>query len=104
MEPWLKVLKVFVVVAGLVLLVGTTAFVYLVLDKRTADRAGAAARQSGPPEPIIIPPDSQVVDLRLEQGRALVMLRDAAGRNYLLLVDVAAGRRLGLVVLRPDVP
>lgn len=103
MEPWLKILKVFVVVAGVALLVGTTAFVYLFLDKREADRAAAAAREVGPPTSIMVPPTSRVVDLRFEQGRALVRLVDDDGRNYLLLVDMVSGRRLGLVALEPAV-
>ncbi|MFW5835256.1 MAG: hypothetical protein ACOCYE_14280 [Pseudomonadota bacterium] len=104
MEPWLKVLKLFVVVAGVVLLIGTTAFVYLFLEKRETDRLAAAARETAPAEAIAVPAGARVVDLRFEQGRTLAMLTADDGRTYLMLVDVASGRRLGLVVLEPETP
>jgi hypothetical protein len=51
-----------------------------------------------------VPAGARVVDLRFEQGRALAMLEAADGRTYLMLVDIATGRRLGLVVLEPEAP
>ena len=104
MEPWLKVLKVYVVVAGVLLLVGAAVFVYLLMERREADRAAEAVRQTGPAQAVSVPPGARVVDLRFEQGRALTLLEDEAGKSYLMLVDLASGRRIGLVVLEPETP
>lgn len=104
MEPWLKVLKVYVVVAGVLLLIGAAVFVYLLLERREADRAAETARASAPAQAISVPAGARVVDLRFEQGRALTLLEADDGRSYLMLVDLASGRRLGLVVLEPEAP
>ncbi|TVQ40257.1 MAG: hypothetical protein EA356_01190 [Geminicoccaceae bacterium] len=94
----------FVVVAGVVLLFGTAAFIYLFLEKRESDRAAEALRQTGAASTVVVPDGARIVDLRFEQGRVLTHLRDEEGRNFLMLVDVASGRRLGLVVLEPETP
>ena len=104
MEPWLKVLRVFVVVAGVALVLGSAAFFYLFVKERERARAAANASEHAPAAPVRVPANSRVVDVRYDAGRALTLLADDEGRSYLLLVDMMTGRRLGLVVLAPEAP
>lgn len=98
-ELWLKALKIFVMVTGVVLLFGTSAFVYLFLDKRESDRVEAEVRRVGPARVVEVPDGARIRDVQLENGRALVTLDGTDGREYLLYVDLADGERIGLVVL-----
>ncbi len=98
-ELWLRALKIFVVVTGIVLILGTSAFIYLFLNKRESDRAEAEVRRFGPATPVEVPDGATIREVLLENGRALVTLRGADDRDYLLYVDLSSGERIGLVVL-----
>lgn len=102
MEPWLRVLKVFVVVTGIILIGGTIAFVYLFLNKRETERAIEIERQAGPAVPVVAPAGAAIRDVQLQDGRALVVLEGADGRDYLMYVDLDRGERISLVVLEPQ--
>lgn len=99
MEPWLRLLKVFVVVTGVVLVIGCITFVYLFVQKRETDRAREVERRAGPAVGIAAPSGAVIKDVQLEDGRALLVLEDEQGRSYLMYVDLARGERMGLVVL-----
>ncbi|MEO1089879.1 MAG: hypothetical protein AAFX81_04555 [Pseudomonadota bacterium] len=92
-------LKLFVVTAAVLLLVGTAGFVYLFLAKRDNDRAVEVDRREGPAQSVATPANSRIVDLRFADGHALLVLEDDGGKTYLMLVDMDEGERVSLVAL-----
>lgn len=99
MSPALRVLKVFVIVAGVVLIFGTIAFFVLLAKKRSADLAALEERQEGPPVAVALPTGSSLADLRLDGDRALLILDGADGARFLLWLDLETGQRLSLLRL-----
>lgn len=106
METWLKALKVFVVVAGILIVLGTATLIWLLVQRglpedRTAGRATATVPGDGT---LRIPAGMRVAGAQLDGGRALLLLVDGEGRQHLLLVDLATGERLGLLRIVPETP
>lgn len=99
MAPWVKMLKVFVVVTGVALVLTTILFVYLFIEKRNEDEAAAVARESGPARSVATPAGAEIRDVRFVDDRALLVLEGGDGRVYLMLVDMTSGERVSLVVL-----
>ncbi|NBB71018.1 MAG: hypothetical protein GVY33_11985 [Alphaproteobacteria bacterium] len=100
MAPWIKMLKGFVAVTGVALVLTFALFVYLFIDKRNAERAAEVEREQGPAAPVVAPAGAEIREVRFEGDRALLVLEDADGRAYLMLLDMAAGERISLVVLQ----
>ncbi|MDX6751059.1 hypothetical protein SH611_14665 [Geminicoccaceae bacterium 1502E] len=108
------------------MLVGTGALVWLVVtreDKPVGDAATASleqtvgssdaapARLAGLPpqgEPVTadlpLPEGAMVVDMRSEGGRVVLLLRAAAGEEYIAVVDAATGERRLLLRLVAETP
>jgi hypothetical protein len=104
MESWLKALKVFVVVAGIVIVVGTATLVWLLVQRRQAGEAEARAASPALAEPwrLALPPTTRIAQIHLDGSRALLLLTDADEQQYLLLVNLATGERLSLVRAEPE--
>ena len=103
MEAYLRALKVFVVVAGVVLLVGTTVLVWLLLQRPPRD---AAPR--GAPAPILaelpLPAGARIEQMVLDGPRLVLLIRAEQEQQYLALVNPATGERLSLVRIAPEAP
>jgi len=95
-EGWLKLVKVFVVVAGVVLVVGTALLIGLLVQ-----RAGRAPADLAAPSPLRIPPAMRVEEVTLGGERLLLTLRDSQGVLHLLVVDAASGRTVGFLRVEP---
>ncbi len=94
MEGWLRWVKVFVVVAGVLIVVGTGTLVALLVA-----RTGRTPVSLEAPRPVAVPPGLTLVDVAPAGDRILLVLRDEGGRLHLLTVDAARGVPLGFLVL-----
>jgi hypothetical protein len=105
-ETWLKALKVFVVVAGILIVLGTATLIWFIVQRGLPkDRTVGPATATVPGDVILsIPAGMRVTGVQFDAGRALLLLADGAGRQHLLLVDLATGERLGLLRIVPETP
>lgn len=119
-DPWLKPLKLFVVVAGVLILLGSGTLAWLLATGAARGRAvvettAATSPASAPPalpppsapaEPIQadlpLPAGAAIVDLVAEGDRILLLLRTATGEDYLAVVDAATGSRRALLRIVPE--
>jgi hypothetical protein len=113
-DPWVRALKLFVVVAGVVILLGSGALLWL-LASRTG-RDAAAAPPSPPPKaappsaapPVVadlaLPQGAAIVDLTTDQDRIVLLLRTPGAQDYLAVVDAATGTRRALLRIVPERP
>ena len=99
MAPWIKMLKAFVVVTGVAIVLTFALFVYLLIDKRNAERAADVERERGPAAAVVAPAGAEIRDVRFTGDRAFLVLEGGDGRVYLMLVDMSSGERISLVVL-----
>lgn len=109
MDPLLRALKVFVVVAGVVLVIGIGAFLWLLAERSGETGTPTAAPPETTPRPaaearpvvadLPVPPGANLVDLRLDGERVLLFLRAPDEQEYLVLANAATGERLSLVRL-----
>ncbi len=95
MEDWLRWVKVFVVVAGVLIILGTGTLVALLVARGT----GRPSIALDSPQPVALPAGLRLVAATPAGDRILLELRDQAGRPHLLLVDAASGEPLGYLVL-----
>jgi hypothetical protein len=102
MDSWIRALKIFCVVAGIVLVLGTGTLVWLLVQRQKAREAAA-------------PPPTAMLDLRLPEGlriaqtafdgSRLVLLLDGPDRQqYLALVNPTTGERLSLLRVVAEPP
>lgn len=120
-DPWLKPLKLFVVVAGVLILLGSGTLAWLlasgaargraVVEPTAATSPAASAlpappQPSAPAEPILadlpLPAGAAIVDLVSDGDRIVLLLRTATGEDYLAVVDAATGTRRALLRIVPE--
>jgi hypothetical protein len=130
LDRFLGLVKLFVVVAGIIIVGGTVALVWLlatrddavnsvervIVESPTAsldapadavlDAPAGAVLDDGPGRPIDlpIPPGAIVIDMQMAGSAALLLLRGAEGQEYLATVDLPSGRRRSLLRLVPELP
>ncbi len=94
MEKWLRLVKAFVVVAGVLIVLGTGTLVALLVA-----RTGKSPVSLEAPRPVPVPAGLMLVEVAPAGDRILLTLRDDSGRLHLLTVDAASGEPLGFLVL-----
>lgn len=94
MERFLGVLKVFVVVAGLLIVAGTVTLVVMLTG-----RSGEAVRGE---QVVTIPGGMRVMQVVPDGRRLLLLLEAEDGAQAIAVVE--GGRRTGLLTIEPDVP
>jgi Family of unknown function (DUF6476) len=93
-----SLLKAFVVAAGIVLVAGTILLVVLIALRAADDDPIFQPAPQALPLPAGARIEQVVVD-----GRRLVLLGvDAAGTQFLAVVDLATGERLSLLQVQPE--
>jgi hypothetical protein len=105
MDSWIRALKIFCVVAGVVLVIGTATLIWLLVQRNDA-------RQAAIPLPpaagaiIELPlPDGLRIEHTAFDGRQVVlMLRGPDQQQYLALVNPATGERLSLLRVTSEAP
>jgi hypothetical protein len=113
-DPWIRALKLFVVLAGIVILVGSGVLVWLlargatreVAVAKVADPPAGAPTAATPPAPIVadlaLPAGAAILDMTSEQDRIVLLLRTPAGQDYLAVIDAATGTRRALLRIVPE--
>jgi|GEM_PF-6542146 len=105
-DPWIRALKLFVVLAGIVILVGSAVLVWLLATGIPRDASTAAPPASAPPAPVIadlpLPAGAAILDLVGDRDRIVLLLRTPAGQDYLAVVDAATGTRRALLRIVPE--
>jgi hypothetical protein len=112
LDRLLGLLKLFVVVAGIAIVLGTGALVWVIVQRGAEAPGLPSAPAPGPTSPaegelradLPVPAGSVVIDLRLAGREVLLLLRAPDGVDYLALVDLATGRRLSLIRLVAESP
>ncbi|GBD42979.1 hypothetical protein HRbin40_00440 [bacterium HR40] len=89
LEGWLRLVKMFVVVAGIVLVLGTALLVLLLVERARAPQPGISR-----PAPLPLPEGMRLVEASLGDGILLLRLTDREGVPHLLLVERERGRPL----------
>jgi hypothetical protein len=92
-----RLLKAFVV-AGAIALVGGTALLVALLMLRAT--GGPVAGR--PDVTIALPPGGRIEQVVADGQRWLLLGRDAAGQQFVAVVDARSGERLGLLWLQPE--
>lgn len=109
-DPWVRALKLFVVVAGIVILLGSGALLWLLASgaAREVPTAPTPPAPVAPPAPVVgdlpLPADAAIVDLVSDQDRIVLLLRTPAGQDYLAVVDAATGTRRALLRIVQETP
>jgi hypothetical protein len=93
-----SLLKAFVIVGGIALLGGTILLVVLIALRAGADDPIVAQA----PQALHLPPGARIEQVVVD-GRRLVLLGvDAAGAQFVAVVDPVTGERLSLLRVQPE--
>lgn len=100
----MRVLKLFVVLGGVALVVGTVALGWLLVQRAVSrpDRVPAPAAQLAADLPL--PVGSRIEQVVLDGPRLLLLLRGPEQQQYLALVNAATGERQALLRVVPEAP
>lgn len=102
-DPWVRALKLFVVLAGLVILVGSAALLWLLATGVGGDAPAVAAPPPAAPvpEPVVadlaLPAGAAIVDLVSDRDRIVLLLRSPGAQDYIAVIDAATGTRRALL-------
>ena len=113
-DPWIRALKIFVLVAGILVLLGTGTLAWLLVTgavREPASRPAAAPPQPtgpGASAPIVadlpLPAGAAILDLVSDPERIVLLLRTPGGQDYLAWIDPATGARRALLRIVPEGP
>lgn len=82
MEGWLRLVKIFVVVAGIALVAGTALLVVLLVQ-----RSGRPPVDLARPRTLALPAGMRLVDVGADGDALVLRLEDAAGVPHVLVVE-----------------
>ncbi len=102
----MRALKVLVVVMGVLLVGGTAALVFAIIDRarhRVAEPAPVAAGHAFA-STVELPPGARIIGTEEAGERLIVRVALAEGGEALILIDARNGMRLGTIELRPGAP
>jgi hypothetical protein len=100
-ESLLRAVKLFVVVAGVLIVAGTATLIALLVKRGAAEADRAENREvPAPAPPVELPPGGEVTQAAVA-GRELVLLGRAPRGQFVLVVGLARGERRRLVWLAP---
>lgn len=101
MEAFTAALKVFVVAAGVVLIGGTIALVYMLWQRAAPSDASPApvATSDAPAEPasVVLPAGSRIVQVTSSGDRLTLLIEGQFGVQFVATVDAVTGRQIGLL-------
>ena len=99
----LRALKIIVVVMGVMLVAGFITLVVIIAGRLSR---GAPARPVNPPAaaaPIELPAGARIETMTLSGNRLVMAILLSDGGRQLVVIDLASGRRLGVIPL-PTAP
>lgn len=94
-------LKAFVIAAGVILVVGTILLAALLILRATGSGEVAQVVQVADTD-VALPAGARVQQVVPDGGRVILLGIDAAGRQFLAIIDAETGERLRLIRIRPD--
>lgn len=100
MEAFTAALKVFVVAAGVVLIGGTIALVYMLWQRAApSDAPPAPVASDAPAEPasVVLPAGSRIVQVTSSGDRLTLLIEGQFGVQFVATVDAVTGRQIGLL-------
>jgi hypothetical protein len=99
MDSWLRVVKLFVVLGGVLLVVGTVVLGTLLVQRAMGqrERAPAALGAAALVADLPLPAGSRIEQVALDGPRLLLLLRGPQQQQYLALVNAATGERQALL-------
>lgn len=97
MENIPRLLKVFVVAAGVALIAGSALLVVLIVTRDGDDRVVQPL-----PGEIALPPGGRIEHVVADGRRLLLLGVDPSGQQFLVVVDPQTGERSSLLWLRPE--
>jgi hypothetical protein len=92
---------VFVVVSGVVIVVGTATLIWLVVKRGANVATTAPAAPAGEPGTVGLPPGGEVTQLAVSGSRLVLLGRAPGEGQFVLVVDLASGERRRLFRLAP---
>jgi hypothetical protein len=128
LDRFIGLVKVFIIVAGILIIGGTVSLIWLMVNRTSPDSsvervvaaplatenppmaAGENSRPVAeiPPPPAIaelgVPAGAVVIDVKMAGSAGLLLLRTLEGQEYLALVDLQTGDRRSLIKLVPEAP
>ena len=92
-------LKAFVIIGGVVLLLGSALLVALLVLRGNEERALRAVVSA--PFELALPAGSRIEQVSMDGERLVLLAIDGAGRQFVAVVDPRTGERLSLIHIRP---
>jgi hypothetical protein len=95
-------LKVFVVASGVALLAGTVLLVALILVRANDDDGQATSPASAAIVDLPLPAGARIQQVISDRRGLVLLLTDAAERQYIAVVDRETGERVTLLRVQPE--
>jgi hypothetical protein len=104
-SPFFKLLKVFVVVSGVAIILGTVTLIWLLATRGESEPdPGTAAQRVVAAEGIPLPPGAEVSQATLSGSRLVLLGRIPGEGQFVAVVDVGRGELVRLLRLRHGQP
>ncbi len=101
-------LKAFVIIAGIAIVLGTGTLIWVIVSRATSAPAepkpAVEIRPTFSATQLQVPDGARIIDMRINGDRLVLHLATPSEQEYLAIVDLATGRRLGLMQLVPQAP
>jgi hypothetical protein len=97
MDSWIRALKIFCVVGGVVLVVGTATLVWLLVQRREAQQAADPPSAQAAMLDLPLPEGLRIEQATFDGRHAVLLLRGPDQQQYLALVNPSTGERLSLL-------
>jgi hypothetical protein len=92
-------LKAFVIVGGVVLLLGSALLVALLILRGNQERERRAVAPAA--LDVALPAGSRIEQVSMDGERLVLLAVDGAGRQFVAVVDPRTGERLSLIRIQP---
>jgi len=92
--------KILVVVMGVMILAGVAILIIVIAGRLPSRHAAATASQPFAAAPIELPAGARIESMGVATDRLVLNLVLPDGNRQLVLIDLATGRRLGIIPLR----
>ena len=100
----LKAVKLFVVVAGLLIVGGTATLIWLLVKRGGEAASNLPAMATMEPRSVDLPAGGEITQVAAQGGQLLLLGRSPADGQFLLVIDLASGERRQLLRLLPAPP
>ena len=97
----MRALKILVVVMGILLVGGFVTLIAVIANRVAQREAARPAAQPFAAAPIELPAGARIETVAVGPDRLVVHLALPDGNRELLILDLATGRRLGTIPLKP---